>query len=126
MSRHVDRTAFLAGSITVEIEGDRRILCLRGDIDSAVVSRFKNEHGRAWPAIDSIDAEAVSFISSTGLAVMLRCSEAAVAAGRGRPVLRSASHATNRLLQLAGLDTTLLRQAPTTGGGAHAEGLAPP
>jgi anti-anti-sigma factor len=117
MSRHVGSDESLAGSITVETDGDRRILWMRGDIDSAVVARFKEDHGRVWPAIDIIDAGDVSFISSTGLAVMIRCSEAALAAGRGRPVLRSVSHATNRVLQLAGLDTALLRRAPATGDG---------
>jgi anti-anti-sigma factor len=125
MSRPVEECASLSGSIRVEVEGDRRILCLRGDIDSAVVARFKAAHGRTWPAIDSIDAGAVSFISSTGVAVMLRCSDAAVAAGRERPVLRAASRVTKRVLQLAGLDTALLRQAPPTGGGEHVRGPAP-
>jgi anti-anti-sigma factor len=125
MSRHVEQDAALPGSITVEDEGGRRVLCLRGDIDSAVVARFRNAHGRGWPDIDSIDAGAVSFISSTGLAVMLRCSDAAVAAGRQRPVLRSASSVTKRVLQLAGLDSALLRPAPTGGGGEQAAGPAP-
>jgi anti-anti-sigma factor len=120
MSRHVDDSAPLPGSITVDIEGDGRVLALRGDIDSAVVARFRAGLGGAWPAVDSIDAGAVSFISSTGIAVMLRCSDAAVAAGRERPVLRAASHVTKRVLQLAGLDTALLRQAPPTGSGESA------
>jgi anti-anti-sigma factor len=126
MSRHIQPSWTLAGSITVEVEGDRRILCLRGDIDSAVVERFKDEHGRDLPIVDAIDAGAVSFISSTGLAVMLRCSEATVAAGRERPVLRSASQATNRVLELSGLDSALLRQPPTTGDGQHVADPTPP
>ena len=110
MSAHAEPPMTLPGSITVEVDGNRRILCLRGDIDSAVVTRFRNEHGREFPVVDVIDAGAVSFISSTGLAVMLRCSDAAVAAGHERPVLGSASHMTERVLQLAGLDASFPRR----------------
>ena len=111
MTRHVDSSWALPGSITVEVEGGLRVLCLRGDIDSAVVTRFRNQYGRDLPLVDTFDAGAVSFISSTGLAVLLRCSEGAVAAGRERPVLRAASPVTERVLHLAGLDTDLLRRA---------------
>jgi anti-anti-sigma factor len=118
MTRHVEPPWTLPGSITVEVEGDRRVLCLRGDIDSAVVTRFRNRYGRNLPAVDSFDAGEVSFISSTGLAVLLRCSEAAVAAGRERPMLRAASHVTERVIHLAGLDSALLRRAdPPNGDG---------
>src|SRR4051812_44939200 len=113
MGRPVEGTWPLAGSITVELEGERRILCLRGGIDSAVVARFKSEYGRDLPAVHAIDAADVTFISSTGIAVLLRCSEAAVAAGWERPVLRSASHVMDRVLHLAGLDTALPRSTTT-------------
>jgi anti-anti-sigma factor len=96
------------GSITVESEGDRRILHLRGDVDSAVVARFAEEQGRELPAIDAIDAGAVSFLSSTGIAVLVRFAEAALAAGRDPPALRSASPVTMRVLDLAGLDVRVL------------------
>jgi anti-anti-sigma regulatory factor len=108
MSRHIEGRSVLPGSITIEAEGNRRILFLRGDIDSAVVARFTKEQGREPPVIDAIDAGAVSFLSSTGIAVLLRCSEAAIAAGRDRPALRSASRVTTRVLDLAGLDVGVL------------------
>ncbi len=108
MSRHIEGGPTLPGSITVEAEGDRRILFLRGDIDSAVVARFTKDQGRERPVIDAFDAGAVSFLSSTGIAVLLRLSEAAVAAGRERPALRSASPVTTRVLELAGLDVGVL------------------
>ena len=108
MSRHSQGGPVLPGLITVEAEGDRRILRLRGDIDAAVVARFKQEQGRELPAIDAIDAGDVSFLSSTGIAVLVRCAEAAVAAGRDPPALRSASPVTTRVLDLAGLDVSVL------------------
>jgi anti-anti-sigma factor len=91
------------GVIRIEDEGSRRVLCLRGDLDSAVVARFR-ELRRSEPVlVDEIDADGVSFISSTGLAMMITCVEASFAAGRS-PVLRASSHAVDRLLQLSGMD----------------------
>jgi anti-anti-sigma regulatory factor len=104
-----------AGSITVEHEGaDRQVLCLRGDVDTAVATGFTRTQGRDRVAVDAIDAGAVSFISSSGLALMLLCVEASVAAGR-RPVLRSASPVVDRALQLAGIDSVFARPGPAEG-----------
>ena len=108
MSRHSEGGPALPGSMTVEADGDRRILVLRGDIDSAVVARFTKDQGRELPAIDAIDAGAVSFLSSTGIAVLVRLAEAALSAGRNPPALRSASPVTTRVLDLAGLDVRVL------------------
>ena len=108
MTRPIERGPALPGSITVESEGDRRILHLRGDIDSAVVAHFAKQQGRELPPIDAIDAGAVTFLSSTGVAVLVRFAEEAVAAGRNPPALRSASRVTTRVLDLAGLDVGLL------------------
>jgi anti-anti-sigma factor len=105
-----------AGSITIEHEeGGRRVLCLRGDVDTAVATRFRSLQGRTPVVVDMIDAGQVSFISSSGLAVMLLSAEASVAAGR-RPVLRASSHPVDRALQLAGMDDFLLRKAPAPSG----------
>jgi anti-anti-sigma factor len=104
-----------AGSITIELEGaDRRVLCLRGDVDTAVAMDFTQSQGRDRVAVDAIDAGAVSFISSSGLALMLVCVEASLAAGR-RPVLRAASRVVDRALQLAGIDSVFPRPEPHKG-----------
>ena len=98
-----------AWSITIEHEGaDRRVLCLRGDVDTAVATGFTRSQGRDRVAVDAIDAGAVSFISSSGLALMLICVEVSLAAGR-HPVLRAASHAVDRALRLAGIDSLFPR-----------------
>ncbi|SOD99249.1 STAS domain-containing protein [Blastococcus haudaquaticus] len=98
-----------AGAITVEDEAaDRRVLCLRGDVDTAVATRFTSARGRERVVVDAIDAGGVTFISSSGLALMLLCAEASAAAGR-RPVLRRSSRPIDRALQLAGIDTVFLR-----------------
>lgn len=98
-----------AGSITVEREGaDHWVLCLRGDVDTAVATRFTSSRARQRVVVDAIDAGSVTFISSSGLALLLLCIEASVAAGR-RPVLRAASHPVDRALQLAGIDDVFAR-----------------
>ena len=103
-----------AGSITLEREGaDRQVLCLRGDVDTAVATEFTRAQGRDRVAVDVIDAGAVSFISSSGLALMLVCVEASRAAGR-RPVWRAASRVVDRALQLAGIDGVFPRPHSAT------------
>ena len=105
----------LPGSITVEIEDDRRVLCLRGDLDSAVVAHFKAQRGREPVVVDAIDAGAVTFIGSAGLTMMLMCWEASVATGR-RPLLRASSRPVDRLLEISSLNRVLERAVPTGSG----------
>ena len=60
-----------AGAITIEREGpDRRVLCLRGDVDTAVATRFTSSQGRERVVVDAIDAAGVTFISSSGIALI--------------------------------------------------------
>ena len=101
-----------AGAITIEPEGaDRRVLRLRGDVDTAVATRFSASQRRERVPVDAIDAGDVTFISSSGIALMLLCAEASLAAGR-RPVLRAASHQVDRALRLAGIDAVFPRPEP--------------
>jgi len=100
----------LPGSISIESEGDLRILCARGELDSAVVQDFKDRQGREPMVVDAIDAGAVTFISSTGIAVMLRCLEASKAAGHAA-VLRASSPRVDRVLQLSGMDGAFRRES---------------
>ena len=98
-----------AGAITVECEeADRWVLCLRGDVDTEVATRFTSSQGRERVVVDAIDAAGVTFISSSGIALMLLCAEASFAAGR-RPVPRAASRPVDRALQLAGIDSVFPR-----------------
>lgn len=98
-----------AGSITIEHEGaERRVLCLSGDVDTAVATWFTSSQGRQRVAVDAIDAGTVTFICSSGLALLLTCVEASLAAGR-RPMLRAASHQVDRALRMAGIDSVFPR-----------------
>lgn len=101
-----------AGTITIAYEEpDRRVLCLRGEVDTAVATWFTTSQGRERVVVDAIDAEGVTFVSSSALALMLRCVETSIAAGR-RPVLRAASRQVERALQLAGIQSVFPRPAP--------------
>jgi anti-anti-sigma factor len=104
-----------AGAITIELEAaGRRVLCLRGDVDTAVATRFASSQRRDRVVVDAIDAGGVTFISSSGLALMLMSAEASVAAGR-HPVLRAASRQVDRAIQLAGIDALFPRPEPGEG-----------
>ena len=101
-----------AGTITIEREAtDRWVLCLRGDVDTAVATHFTSSQGRQRVVVDAIDAADVTFISSSGVALMLLCIEASIAAGR-HPVLRAASRPVDRALQLSGIETVFPRPEP--------------
>ena len=98
----------LPGSIDIEDEGDQRVLILRGDLDAAVVTSFRAAHQAEPVVVDAIDAAEVTFISSTGVAVMLLSVEASRAAGRS-PVLRASSHVVDRILGMSGIDDVFRR-----------------
>ena len=105
---HPDLPVPLPGSISVETEGDRRVLVLRGDLDAAVVVAFESSQRAEAVVVDAIDAGAVTFMSSRGVAVMLLTVEASRAAGRS-PVLRASSHPVDRLLQMSGIEDVFQR-----------------
>src|SRR3954452_14031020 len=117
---HPGRLRPCAGSITIEREaGGRRVLCLSGDGDSAAVAEFRGRQGSIPVVVDVIDAGAVSFLGSAGLAVMVRYAEAGTVAGR-RLVLRAASGPVDRLLRLAGMESVFSRPEPARPGGGEA------
>jgi anti-anti-sigma factor len=102
------------GSISIEHEAaDRHVLCLSGEVDTAVATEFTRSQGRDRVAVDAIDAGDVTFISSSGIALMLVCVEVSLAAGR-RAVLRASSRVVDRALQLAGIDGVFPRPEPDT------------
>jgi anti-anti-sigma factor len=109
---HAGMTEPPPGSIAVEEEDGRRVLILRGDLDAEVVARFQAAQRPEPVVVDAIDAAAVTFISSTGVAVMLLCVEASHAAGRS-PVLRASSHVVDRILRMSGIERLFPRPHDT-------------
>ncbi|GAB3322105.1 hypothetical protein GCM10027451_44390 [Geodermatophilus aquaeductus] len=114
MTAHPEDVRPLPGSMTVRDEGDGPVLCLRGEVDTEVATRFKQRQGRTPLLVDAIDAAGVSFLSSTALSILARCVEAAFAVGR-RPVLRASSPIVERMLQLSGLQDDFDRPPGTSG-----------
>ncbi len=112
MWQHPGLPVPLPGSIGIEDEGDRRVLFLRGDLDGAVVASFQAAQRPEPVVVDAIDAAEVTFISSTGVAVMLVSVESSLAAGRS-PVLRASSHVVDRLLRMSGIDDVFRRPDDT-------------
>ena len=78
------------------------------EIDAAAVSGFEDEQGAAPVPVDAIDAGAVTFIASVGVALLLR--RAAVGPAGG-PVLRRSSPRLDRVLELNRL-TEVFRRPP--------------
>ncbi|MGY1729830.1 STAS domain-containing protein [Geodermatophilus sp. SYSU D01062] len=97
----------LPGAVTLQREPDGLVLHLTGEVDAAVVGRFTADPDHQPTPVAAIDAGAVTFISSAGLALMLRWAQAA---GGGRPVLlRRSARCVDRVLQQTGLDAQFSR-----------------
>ena len=78
-----------AGSITIEREGaDRRVLCLRGDVDTAVATRFTSAQGRERVVVDA-NAAAMSPAARSCSQMRVRISRRAGA--RSAPSIASMS-----------------------------------
>jgi anti-anti-sigma factor len=119
---HAGRVRPLPGSLTIERAPDSPgVLRLVGDIDSAVVAEFEGRQGRRPVVVGAIDAGAVTFLGSAGLAVMVRYAEAAAGVGR-LPVLRAASAPVDRLLRAAGLEDYFPRHRGTPPAGQNETG----
>lgn len=89
------------GTITVEREGDAWVARLAGEVDAAVVQTFTA--GTTGDDVDpaAVDTADVTFIDSSGLALMLRWATRARARG-GTAELRRPSDAVLTLLSISG------------------------
>jgi anti-anti-sigma factor len=93
----------LPGAVTLQREPDGLVLGLTGEVDAAVVGNFTADPAHQPVPVAAIDAGAVTFISSAGVALMLRWAQAA--STDGRPVLlRRSARCVDRVLQQMGLD----------------------
>ena len=99
------------GSISVRREAGETVLVLAGEIDAAVVGAFEAEQPQPVP-VDAVDAGAVTFIASVGVALLLRWVEAGPSGG---PVLRRSSPRLDRFLELTRLTEVFRRPSPPSG-----------
>lgn len=97
------------GCITMDREGDTQVLRLVGDIDTDAVNAFEQSGVSGGRVIDVVDLEGVTFLSSTGIALLVRQTQ--LARDRGDlPVLRGLTDRARRLLHITGT-TALFRGA---------------
>jgi anti-anti-sigma factor len=89
------------GCITVGREGDIQVLRLVGDIDTDVVIAFEQSGASDGRVIGLVDLKDVTFLSSTGVALLIRQTQPARDQG-DLPVLRGLTHRARRILQLTG------------------------
>ena len=89
------------GQVSLRHDAGTTVLVLTGEIDLLVVREFEEAQGSAPVSVDAIDAGAVTYIGSIGLALLLRWATPA-----GGPLPLRSSPQLDRVLeltQLAGL-----------------------
>ena len=91
------------GQIDYRLEDLGCVLHLTGEIDAAVVAEFERSAVGAPPPVVAVDASAVTFMSSSGVGLLVRRTEDQRQAGN-RPVLRQPSRATRSVLGITGVD----------------------
>jgi len=89
------------GYITVGPEGDTQVLRLVGDIDTNAVVAFEQSGASDCRVIRAVDLTEVTFLSSTGVALLIRQTQPARDQG-DLPVLRGLTHPARRILQVTG------------------------
>jgi anti-anti-sigma factor len=97
------------GTITVEQGVDGPVLHLRGDVDAPVVQRWRAERPADAAAIVAVDVAEVSFIDSTGLALLAKWAQDRSRAGRPA-VIRNVGPRFAQVLGVSGLDSMFVRE----------------
>ena len=101
-------TLDVPGSLSVDAENGGPVLRMRGEVDAEVVDQFVAGLGEDLPLVGAIDAGDVSFLASTGVALMLKFARRAAQSGE-TVVLRRASFRVGRLLELTGAGALFAR-----------------
>ena len=91
------------GQIVHRLEDLGCVLHLTGEIDAAVVADFERSAVGAPRPVVAVDASWVTFMSSSGVGLLVRLTEQHRQAGN-RPVLRHPSRATRSVLVITGVD----------------------
>ena len=89
------------GCITMGREGDTQVLRLVGDIDTDAVIAFEQSGVPDGRVIGVVDLHEVTFLSSTGIAFLIRQTQPARDQG-DLPLLRGLTGPARRSLQLTG------------------------
>ena len=89
------------GCITMGREGDTQVLRLVGDIDTDAVNAFEHSGVSDGRVINVVDLKEVTFLSSSGIALLIRQTQPARDRG-DLPVLRGLTDRDRRLLRITG------------------------
>jgi anti-anti-sigma factor len=89
------------GCITMGWEGDTHVLRLVGDIDTDAVNAFEQSAVSDGRAISVVDLKEVTFLSSSGVALLIRQTQPARDGG-DLPVLRGLTDCARRIMQMTG------------------------
>lgn len=89
------------GCITMGSEGDTQVLQMVGDIDTDAVIAFEQSGVSDGRVISVVELKEVTFLSSTGIALLIRQTQTARDRG-DLPVLRGLTDRARRLLQITG------------------------
>lgn len=96
------------GAVWLEPGEGGVVLHLRGEVDAATVARWEQDRpssgtdGTAQEVVVAVDASAAAFLNSTGVALLVRETDAHRRAG-GRPELRNPSRGVLQVLRLTGM-----------------------
>ena len=96
------------GAVWLEPGDGGQVLHLRGEVDAATVARWDQDRPPAGAddaphgVVVAVDASAAAFLNSTGVALLVRETDAHRRAG-GRPELRNPSRAVIQILRLTGV-----------------------
>lgn len=94
------------GAVWLEPGEGGQVLHLRGDVDAATVDRWEQDRSSAGAGaqdvVVAVDASAAAFLTSTGVALLVRETDAYRRAG-GRPELRHPTRAILQVLRLTGM-----------------------
>ncbi len=82
-------------------EGGTQVLRLVGDIDTEAVTAFEQSGVSDGRVVNVVDLEEVTFLSSTGVSLLIRQTQPARDRGE-LPVLRGLTHPARRILQITG------------------------
>jgi anti-sigma B factor antagonist len=107
--------------VTGARRGDELIVTLAGDIDAACrerISEFVQLEVDACPGVLVLDMAAVTFVDSSGLAMLVKAHRGVTANG-GTVIVRSPSEQFCRLLEITGLDQYVTVEQPWSASGPH-------
>lgn len=80
------------GLVDIDRRGAHTVMRLSGEVDAATVQRFRGEVPGVLPAVDLIDAGGVTFMSASGVSLVLAVQSRSRRVGRPGRIDRTTHH----------------------------------